>query len=114
MLIVNVRGNKMSKILVDKKDLEAILTFREGTSHYNSAEQKLRALLAEDSQEDQTEYDTVKWWRLTHKRHYENKAHVIKVPKCLNDIEIEHIIRKEFLSLYSEISEESGFRWNRE
>lgn len=102
----------MNKILVDRNDLEAILDFREGTTHYKNAEQKLRALL--DNKEDQTKYDTVKWWRLTHKRHYENKAHVIKVPKCLNDIEIEHIIRKEFLSLYSEISEESGFRWNRE
>ena len=52
----------MSKILVDKKDIEAILMFREGTSHYNSAEQRLRALLAEDNQEDKEDQtDMIQW-----------------------------------------------------
>lgn len=103
----------MSKIVVNKDDIQDILMFREGTSHYEQAADRLYNIL-NDEPEETFDYVTVKWWALSHKRHYDATEHKIVVPKHFNDLQIQFTVRQEFDKIYNDINNESGFRWVKE
>jgi len=95
----------MTKICVNKEDLNAILTFREGTQTYERAADRLYEAMNGQNMM------TIKWWILTHKRHYSPVEHIVEVPDHYTDLQIQYTIKELFDTIYHEIKHESGFRW---